>query len=100
MIVERQVFYAKYGKGDALVNVFKRLPTIMSAAQLGFSEQRILTDMTGTMFRVIVELTWKDAASWQTAMPKVFAQPNFAAWFAEMEPLVDRGETELLNVVQ
>ncbi len=100
MIVERQVFHAKYGKGDALVNLFKRLPTIMPASELGLAGQRILTDMTGGMFRVIVEMTWKDAGAWQAAMPKVFGNPAFPAWFAEMEPLVERGETELLNVVQ
>ncbi len=100
MIVERQVFYAKYGKGDALVSIFKRLPTIMSASELGFGEQRILTDATGAMFRVIVEMTWADAGAWQAGMARAFSNPAFPAWFAEMEPLIERGETELLNVVQ
>ena len=95
MIVERQVFYARYGKGDALVNLFKRLPATIPTTALGATTQRVLTDMTGPMFRVIVEMEWKDAGAWQAAMPQVFSHPNFPAWFAEMEPLVERGETEL-----
>ncbi|MGI8927487.1 MAG: hypothetical protein ACR2HN_12700 [Tepidiformaceae bacterium] len=97
MIVERLVFHAKYGKGDALVDLFKRTRPMFE--QAGSSMGRILVDYTGTMFRVIVETEHADASAWAKADAAGMEIPGFEAFFREMEPLIERGERELLRVV-
>ena len=52
MIVERTTFYAKYGQGDALVNVLREFANGVGKPYIN-SAPRIFVDATGEMFRVI-----------------------------------------------
>lgn len=97
MIVERLVFHAKYGKGDELVAIGKEADKLFAGA--GMPPARILTDYTGTMFRMIIETEYPDVATWARLDEKAMQAPGFGAWFARMQPLVERGERELLRVV-
>lgn len=52
MIQVRDVFQAKYGRGDALVEIFKEAAEKWPS---GYARQRILTDMSGRFFTVVTE---------------------------------------------
>jgi hypothetical protein len=96
MILVRDVFQARYGKGGELVALFKeaqrRWP---EAARYG---QRILTDASGPFFTVVTETEVASLAAWEQLLAEVFANPDFATWFAQMEPLVESGRREFYNV--
>ena len=101
MLIERLTFQAKYGHGDALVDVMREFSK-KYAADIGSAEVRICTDRTGSMFTVVVDSEHADRDAWAQAQVKartMFGRSDWQAWFAKMQPLVERGDRQLLDVV-
>lgn len=94
MIIVRNIFQAKYGKGDELVSLFKEMAQRMGP-QL---RQRILTDQSGPFFTVVSELEVESLAAWEGRMQENFSDPRFASWFERMVPLVESGRREFFRV--
>lgn len=94
MIVVRSVFQAKYGKGGELVALFKEAREEWPE---GYAH-RILTDLSGPFFTVVTETEVEDLAAWGQFMADVFSDPDFADWFARMEPLVESGRREFYTI--
>jgi len=94
MILVRDVFQAKYGKGGELVELFKEAREHWPA---GYAF-RILTDISGPFFTVVSETEVEDMAAWEQRNAEVFAMPDFGQWFARMEPLVRSGQREFFNI--
>jgi hypothetical protein len=94
MLVVRNIFQAKYGMGDALVELLKSDPEIWSAGH----DFRILTDASGSFFTVVAEFTFDSLAAFEEAQEKEFALPQFGEWFARMVPLVESGSREFWTV--
>ncbi len=94
MIVVRDVFQAKYGKGGELVELFKE------ANQLWPREYgtRILTDASGPFFTVVTETEVESLAEWERLAAEIFTLPNFGDWFSRMVGLVESGRREFYNV--
>ncbi len=93
MIVVRDVFQAKYGKGGELVALLKDSRPDMP---IGF--QRILSDASGPFFTIVTEIEVANLAAWENLMKEVFADPQFGRWFERMVPLVEAGRREFYNV--
>jgi len=95
MILVRDVFQAKYGKGGELV-------TLLKEAQKAFPDllygTRILTDASGPFFTVVTETELESLAAWEKRAAQIFSEPAFQPWFARMEPLVESGRREFYNV--
>jgi hypothetical protein len=94
MILVRDVFQAKYGKGGELVALFKEAREQWPA---GYAP-RILTDLSGPFFIVVTETEVEDMAAWEQLMADVFAMPEFGDWFARTQPLIDSGRREFYNI--
>ncbi len=94
MLVVRNVFQAKYGMGDALVQLFVEGEPMWGSA----TNPRILTDASGKFFTVIAELTFENFAAFEASEREEFSHPEFGEWFAKMVPLVESGYREFLNV--
>jgi hypothetical protein len=96
MIVVRDVFQAKYGKGGDVVALFKeaqqRWP---KSARYG---RRILTDASGPFYTVVTETEVESLAAWEKLLAEVFANPEFGAWFGRMTALVESGRREFYNI--
>ncbi len=102
MLLVRDVFQARYGRGDELVALFKEIAgywqRLPHAAEL--RGNRILTDASGPFFTVVTELEVADFAAWQRLMAEELAMPEFGDWFARMMPLVETGRREFYTIVQ
>lgn len=94
MILVRDVFQAKYGKGGELVALFKEVHQQWPAQ----SVDRILTDASGPFYTVVTETTVESLAAWEQRIAEIFSQPEFGAWFARMTPLVESGRREFYNI--
>jgi hypothetical protein len=94
MILVRGVFQAKYGKGGDLVALFKEARQTWRQAYA----ERILTDVSGPFFTVVVETNVESLAEWERRGAEIFAQPEFGDWFARMEALVESGRREFYNI--
>lgn len=94
MIVVRDVFQARYGRGGELVALFKEAyqqwPTDYAT--------RVLTDASGTFFTVVTETEFEDLGAWQAAQAEYMAMDGFGDWFERMVPLVESGRREFYNV--
>jgi hypothetical protein len=99
VIVVRNVFQAKYGKGDELVALFKQA-TPMFKRHTGGRGFRTLVDLSGPMFTVVTEFEWPSLAASEDGMKKMFADPEFGKWFAGMPDLIDHGSRDIWTVVE
>ena len=94
MILVRDVFQAKYGKGGELVTLFKEAGEKWAAQYAG----RILTDASGPFFTVVTETEVASPAEWERRLAEVFSLTEFGQWFALMTPLVESGRREFYNI--
>ena len=94
MIIVRDVFQAKYGKGGDLVALFKeaqeKWPTQYAS--------RILSDASGPFFTVVIEAEFQSLAAWEQAAGEIYAMPEFGNWFERMTALVDSGRRDFYNI--
>ncbi len=95
MLVVRDVFQANFGKGDALVALFRELESFAPPP----SPFRILVDASGPFFTVVTEIVVKDFAEWQRASEAEMSKPEFAEWFERMSEVVASGRREFYTLV-
>jgi hypothetical protein len=94
MILVRDVFQAKYGKGDQLATLIQEARDQWPGEYAG----RILTDASGTFFTVVAETEVSSLADWERLNADVLGNPAFGGWFSRMEPLVSSGQREFYNI--
>ena len=100
MLRARQVFQAKYGRGDELVALFQEFNARMREAGEAQPPFRILTDASGPFFTVVTESDVDNFAAWEALFSEAMAQPWMEEWFGRMMPLVDSGRREFYHVVE
>jgi hypothetical protein len=94
MLLVRNVFQAKYGKGDELVALFKEyLETLRETINM-----RILTDASGQFFTVVTEEEVENFSDWEKNLSTIYSHPDFSAWFSRMEAVVVSGHREFFNI--
>ena len=95
MILVRDVFQAKYGKGGDLVVLMKEARETWLAK---YATGHILTDVSGQFFTVVTETEVESLADWEKRAGEVFALPEFGDWFSRMTTLVESGRREFYNI--
>ena len=100
MLVARQVFQAKYGRGDELVALFREFNTRMREDGEANPRFRILTDASGRFFTVVTEVEVENLAAWEGRFRTSMARPWIGDWFARMTPLVESGSREFYTLVE
>jgi len=100
MLLERQVFQAKYGRGDELVALFQELNAQMGEGDETTPRFRLFTDATGPFFTVVTEVEVESLATWEQAFVEAMAQPEMSEWFSRMMPLVASGSREFYHIVE
>jgi hypothetical protein len=99
MIVVRNVFHLKFGKAREALAAMKDGVTIQK--RLGVDvNQRLLTDLTGSFYTLVLELTLPNLAALETTLSKVMSDKDFHANYERLVPLVESGHREIFNVVE
>jgi len=99
MIVVRNVFHLKFGKAREAVAAMKEGVAIQK--RLGVDvNQRLLTDLTGSFYTLVLELTLPNLAVLETTLSKVMSDKDFHANYEKLVPLVESGHREIFNVVE
>ena len=99
MIVVRNVFHLKFGKAREAVAVMKENLGIVSRIAPDMAG-RLLTDVTGRHYTLVLEVTVANLATWESAAPRVFGDQEFRATYEKMLPLVESGHREIFTVVE
>src|SRR5262245_16275327 len=100
MLVARQVFQAKYGRGDELIAHFREFNTRMREDGPDTPRFRILTDVPGPFFTVVTEVEVENLAAWEGRFTTAMARPWLGEWFGRMLPLVESGSREFYTLVE
>ena len=101
MVVIRNVFRLKFGQAKQVLPILKEGLAIQKrlAAGTDFSA-RLLTDVTGPFYTVVLELTVPSLASMETTGPRIMGDAEFQANYQKLVPLVESGYREVFNVVE
>ena len=94
MIIIRDVFQAKYGKGSDLVALLKEAKEKWSTQYA----PRVLTDASGPFFTVVTETEFASLAAFDQKYGEIFSMPEFGDWFERMTQLVESGRREFYNI--
>jgi hypothetical protein len=100
MLVARQVFQAKYGRGDDLVALFKEFNARIQEEGGTGPRFRILTDVTGPFFTVVTEIEVENLAAWEGGFRESMNRPWMGEWLGRMMSLVESGSREFYAVVE
>jgi len=99
MVVIRNVFRLKFGKAKEAVALVKEAVAIQKRAGAGFTA-RVLTDVTGPFYTVVLELSVPSVSAWESEAPKFMADKDFQANYQKMVPLVESGYREIFSIVE
>ena len=97
MMLVRQVFQAKYGRGDELVALFREFHATADVPNR--ASARILTDASGQFFTVVTEYEVESFAAWEESFRKLMSAPEMGPWFARMMEVTESGRREFYNLV-
>ena len=101
MIVVRNVFRLKYGKAKEAIALVKEGLVLQKKAVTGVDfSTRLLTDVTGPFYTLVLELTIANLATFETYAPRLFADKDWQANFQKMTPLVESGYREVFTIVE
>lgn len=98
MILVREVFQVKYGKMKEAKALMKEMVGMMPAPA-GGGPTRLLTDLVGQYYTLIMENTHKDLAAFETSMSAEMSKPEFGALYQKFVPLIDSGRREIFTIV-
>jgi len=99
MIVIRNVFRLKFGKARDGVALVKESVAIQKRAGAGFTS-RILTDLTGPFYTIVLELTVPNLTAFEAELPRVMSDKDFQANYQKLVELVDSGYREIFTIVE
>ena len=99
MIVIRNAFRLKFGKAREAVALVKEAAAIQKRLGMEFPV-RILTDVTGPFYTVVLELTVPNLAAFETEAPRYMGDKDFQANYQKLVPLVESGSREIFTVVE
>jgi len=98
MIVARNVFQLKFGKAREALAVMKEGLAIQK--RLGSdASYRLLTDLTGPHYTLVLEVTVPNLAAMEATLPRVFGDKDFQANYQKLVPLVESGHREIYTIV-
>ena len=101
MIVVRNVFRLKFGKAKEAVALMKEGLAIQNRVMAGqdFST-RVLTDVTGPFYTLVLEITVPNLAAFESNAPKLFGNKEWQDHYQKVGALVESGYREVFSIVE
>lgn len=97
MIVVRDVFQLHFGKAKQARELLQRGRGILERG--GYRVDRILVDVTGEFYVLVMESRFDDLAQFERAVGEGTADEEWRSVFAELVPVIRRGRREILREV-
>ena len=99
MIVIRNVFRLKFGKAREAVALVKEGTAIQKRLGMSFPV-RVLTDVTGPFYTLVLELTAPNLSTYEAEVPRYMGDKKFQANYQKLVALVESGSREIFTVVE
>ncbi len=97
VVVVREIYTALKWQIRPAVSLLQKYGALQEDCGVG-RNCRILTDLSGPMFRAIIEIETDDLTQWETNRRTMYQQANFQAWFAQLSSAVEAGQHEFYRV--
>jgi hypothetical protein len=95
MILVREIFQIKFGRMKEAKELWKEMLKMNPTD----TKPRVLTDLTGPYYTLVLENTHQDLTAFEADLHKETSGPEFAAWYQKFIPLVDSGRREIFTIV-
>lgn len=102
MIVVRDVFQVKFGRSKEAVALWKEGMTMFEKAGVQ-NQARLLTDLVGTSYTLVLETSWDSLAAYEAGYKKMMSTGTYEEWrkwYDRFVPLIDSGKREIFNLVE
>ena len=99
MIVVRNVFRLRFGKSKEAVALLKEGIAIQRRAGVEM-KQRIMTDLVGAFYTLVLELTVSNMAELEANMPKALGDKDWQANYQKFAALVESGYREIFTLIE
>lgn len=96
MILSRDIFRLKYGKAREAIEVWKEGVQIQK--DMSKIPTRLLTDLTGTAYTLVLEMTFKSLAEYEEAVKEIMSTKEWKTWYSKFVPLVETSYRELFTI--
>ncbi len=97
MIVVRDVFRLKFGKAREAKALLKEGINLIESS--GFKVDRILTDLTGEYYTLVLETVHKSLSDYERIDSGHSADGRWKNWHEKFVPLVESGRREIFRIV-
>lgn len=97
MIVVRDVFQLHFGKARDALAVVREMRAAMEPPE---SPWRVLTDLTGDYYTLVLEMEYENAADWERHLKDDLQAPEFRELYPRLVPLVRSGRREIFTLVE
>jgi hypothetical protein len=99
MILVRNVFQAKFGKGGELAKLMAEGMRAEGGGGGGGGRWRVLTDLTSGPFdTVVLEGESESLAAWEELRRRMFADPSFGESMSRTAELIQSGHAEIYTI--
>jgi hypothetical protein len=96
MIVVRDIFQVKFGRMKEAKELWGQMMKLFPATEK--DRPRLLTDLTGQYYTLVMENTHKNLAEWESSMSQM--DPAMGALYQKFTQLVDNGRREMFTIVE
>jgi hypothetical protein len=99
MLLVREVFHARYGRGDELVALFKEMAQHMPSDP----SARLMVDASGRFFTIVLESTVESFAAWEASFAEMMSgemPPGVQALMDRSNELIESGSREFYTIVE
>jgi hypothetical protein len=98
MIVVRDVFKLKFGKARDALAAWKEMGDYFRRTSNNAGQPRILTDLVGEYYTLVMETTWDNLSAWENEMQRGMHETEWRTLYQKFTPLVESGYREILTV--
>ncbi|MEJ2288216.1 MAG: NIPSNAP family protein [Deinococcales bacterium] len=98
MIVIRDVFKLEFGKARDAQAAMREMRPLLE--RLGMPGARVLTDLVGEYYTMVLETTAESLAAYESGMATLTQNDEWQRLYARFVPLVRHGYREILRTVE
>jgi hypothetical protein len=100
MILVREIFQLKFGKAKEAVALWKEGLALMKHAGIDVSSTRLLTDVVGPYYTLVMESTFASLADFEKQTKSHMNDAEWRAWYPKVIALTESGRREIFTIVE